>query len=163
MENKEQVIKDIMENKWSNMESLVPFMSLYLHHEEIPKEYETIDVIKVMSECLSMLFGEFNNTLGKLNKYEPKHYTDSDFVDMVIESIGENKPDQDDREIVLKYVEDFRNTLWGHVIYHANRYIKLYVDTQAKQVVEANESFDIFNECMTIVMVECFLRIYERE
>ena len=86
-------IKNIMEYKWNKMEQFTPFMSTYLHDNEIPEGYDANTVLGVMNECLSMLFGELYNKLGKLNKYEPQHYTDSDFVDMVIETIGEEMPD----------------------------------------------------------------------
>jgi len=162
MENREQLVRDIMKSKWDKMERFLPFMSAYLHDEEILEGYGADDVLRVMSECLSMLFGELNNTLGKLNKYEPKNYTESDFVDMVIESIGETLPELKDRESVLKYVEDFRVILWGHANWHANSFIQSYADIQNKSA-DVDKLFYILKESMTIVMVECLLRKYERE
>ena len=162
MKNQEQMIKDIMEFKWEKMETKIPFMSAYLHNKEILEGYNADDVLNVMSECLTMLFGELNNKLGKLNKYEPKHYTDSDFVDMVIESIGEDILDKSDKEASLKYVEDFRITLWGHTNYHADKYIKLYTGIMEK-ISAIEKSYDILRESMTIIMVECLLRIIEKK
>ena len=165
MENKEDLVKKIMVDKWDKIKCLIPFMSEYLYNKEILEGYSAEDVLKVMSECLNMLFGELNNKLGELNKYEPKHYTDSDFVDMVIESIGEDMPDKNDRKATLKYVEDFRVTLWGHTNYYASKYLRLYIDTMDGKSKDknANEFIDVLKECMTIVMVECLLRITERK
>jgi hypothetical protein len=167
MENtqRDQDIQKIMEHKWKQMEQFTPFLRTYLHDNDIPEGYTAKTVLGVMTECLSMLFGELNNKLGKLNKYEPEHYTDSDFVDMVIDTIGETLPDKNDREAVLKYVEDFRIILWGHTNHYAQKYIGLYTDLQDKEksVDAAKMAFPILRECATIVMVECLLRKYERE
>ena len=165
MENQQQLISDILKVKWTRMEIFIPLMSKYLHHREILDGYSADDVLKIMLESLSVIFGELNNTLGKLNKYEPKHYTHSDFVDMVIDSIGEEPPDKNDKEGIIKYVEDFRCILWGHTNYHTNKYFKLYADSIKDKTKETNpEDFiEDLRECMTIVMVECLLRATERK
>lgn len=164
MKNKTKIIDDILQNKWLAMEKFIPFMSKYLHDKEIAFGLTAEDILKLMSECLTVIFGELNNELGTLNKYKAKCYTESDFVDMVIESIGQEIPDKDDKAGTLEYVEDFRVILWGYTNYHANKYLELYTSIVAHKLGEADagNSFDTFRECMTIVMVECLLRSMER-
>jgi hypothetical protein len=158
MENKEEVIRIILERKWSAMENHVTFMRSYLDGDLDQERPD--DVLKMMLESLSIIFGEINSQLSKLNKYPPIEYTVSDFVDMVIEAIGEEPIDKSNRSEVDKYVEDMRISLWGYVNYNTKRYLDLYMGWPHN--ANENESFIILRECLTIVMVECILRLYER-
>lgn len=159
---KQELISDILKSKWTAIEQFVPLMGRYMYDKEIMEGHDADVILKVMLECLSVLFGELNNELGTLNKYKPKHYTDSDFVDMVIESISQKIPDKKEQAETLKYVEDFRIVLWGHTNYHVDKYLKLYSDIlDAKRTITHGDIGDL-KECLTIVMIECLLRIKER-
>lgn len=162
MKDEKKLINDILNLKWTSIEKHVSIMHAYLDDGEIADGYTSDDILKIMLECLSIIFGELNNKIGALSKYEPKYYTNSDFVDMVIETIGQEIPGKDDKTETLKYVEDFRSTLWGHTNHHANKYFKLYAEMGKNENTIVDESFITLKECMTIVMVECFLRIKER-
>jgi hypothetical protein len=161
MKDEKKLINDILKSKWQAIEKYISIMHLYLDDGDLADGYTSDDILKIMLECLSIIFGELNNKIGTLNKYEPKCYTDSDFVDMVIDSIGQELPSKDDKIGVGRYAEDFRIILWGYANHNSNRYFQLYAEMGENE--NTDEYFITLKECMTIVMVECILRSMERK
>ncbi len=99
------------------------------------------------------------------NKYCAKEYSEEDFVDMVIESIALKIPEIEDTEGNEKYIEEIRNITWGHIKSRILRFSDMLsfgdVETMKKEFTP--EDMDVFMECLTVIWVECVLRLRETQ
>lgn len=164
MEDKKETIQKILDCKWKAFKKVTPIINDYLEKGEITDGYSIHDILKIMQECLSLIFGELNHPDGKLNRYKPKYYLEEDFIDMIIDSIGNSPLDRNDEEKVSLYVEDFRSIMWGYINYNREKYIRAYKSTSNVKDCEdlpIHDLLDAYKECMTTVMIECMLRDYE--
>lgn len=163
IKDRAEMMSKILLIKWVRIKQHVEAMSAYMRRGEILDGYSKEDILSLMLESLTIISGEMLNPLSTLRKYEPKNYTDSDYVDMVIDNISEEMPSLDDKEGITSWIERFRVDMWGHVNYHANKYVKLYGEQKDPEKQSEPEEF-IFElkECMVVVMIECNFRKVER-
>lgn len=151
-------LRRILDFTWPGLELYISVMATYLQGGKITKSDDEKIIFKLMIACLTAVVGELY-TNDKYAKYQSKNYTEEDFVDMVIESIGHKFPNKNDREGIIEYVENFRSILWGYARHHCKEYLELYEDLN--EIFVNDSSFSFLRECMTIVTVESGLKSLE--
>ena len=113
----------------------------------------TYDTSRLGLGCLRIVLGEI---LTNKTKYPTKILKEEDFVDMLIESIATELPDIKDVEGNIKYIEEFRTDLWGHIRSHKKDLTNIYLRSR-------DLTIDDFRECMMVVVVEISLREREKQ
>ena len=151
-------MEDKNKSIWSYFDLKIHDMSRYLSEGNVPDNSDANDILDLMLMCLSLVSNEICGDTGRYQKYQPKIYSDEDFVDMVIDSIAHEVPA--DKEGMKKYIEDFRSVLWGHANYHHEDYLKLQMDFENSY--NKDTTFSLLRQCMVIVNTESMLRRMEK-
>jgi len=127
----------------------------------------TDNIIDCMVESVKLIISEFILNPQNYQKYSIKEYTADDFVDMIIEDISISVPNIDDYEENKEYIDNFRNIIWGYIKQYKNILPDILISMEDLEYVEDIEEplntdySDICIKCLTVVWVECILRIRE--
>jgi len=134
-----------------NIKDIGQFLS---DHEQVPGMSHLI--LMSVKLVLSELFIRKEH-YGK--NYPFITYSEEDFVDMVIDSMVVKLPDLDDEAANKDFMEDIRNTIWGHIktrVLRLSDIMKAMLEDHDTEL--SGNDVSIFMECLTVVWVECLLR-----
>lgn len=99
-------------------------------------------------------------------KYPATVYSEENFVDMIIDSMSTKVPGIDDLQANEIYINEIRGVVWSHIKISAERLAEiLFIMNESDTPTDKLEDNDanLFIECLTVVWVECILRIREAQ
>ena len=123
------------------------------------------DNVELFTIAFKLILSELVLNRDDYNKYCAKEYSDEDFVDMVIESMALKVPKIEDTKGNEKYIDDIRTIMWGHIKSRISRFSEIlaFEDIETMKKESTPEDMDIFMECLTVIWVECVLRLRETQ
>ena len=114
-------------------------------------------------DSLSLVISELKTNK---DKYPAITIKEENWVDITIESIGEEVPPLTDFDASIEYIENFRSLIWGYIRNHEQILTLIFWRSSRKKKKElipfVDEPFLSFLiKCATLVYCECFLRKLE--
>jgi hypothetical protein len=152
---KNKAEKDI-KKMWALIQKDSEALGYYLSTGKFMDGVNEQDIFMMMVVCLKIVVGELYVNTEKYEKYPAKHYTEDEFVNMVIDSIGKKLPDKNDFDGTIAHIKSIKSLMWGYAKYNCENYLKLYM--AFNQHDTGNCTFGHLKSCAAIVLVECILR-----
>ena len=90
--------------------------------------------------------------------FPQKEYSEEDFIDLIIENIGNKLPSIDDKEGNNSYINNMRKIVWGYIKCHVKEIILLLKKTTIENYKVDSEDIHLMKDCLVVVFVESLMR-----
>ena len=152
METKLQ-LRSLSNEMWSYMIDNVIELGRCLRDSSIK------DVHDLYFKSLKLIILDLGTNKDIYKDYPPNIYSEEDFVDMIIESIGEKVPDDDKLKENEIYNNEIRAIAWGHIKTKYKEMLSLLRNLSKEEIYDIrNEDIHLLRECLTVIFVESLLR-----
>jgi len=117
------------------------------------------DVHDFYFKSLKLVILDLGTNKDIYKDYLPKTYSEEDFVDMVIESIGKKVPEDDKLKENEIYNNEIRAITWGHIKTKYEEMVLLLRNLSKEETYDIRtEDINLLRECLTVIFVEALLR-----
>lgn len=145
---------------WVMMKDNMGVIKEYMENNE-----KTPLISNLIAHSIKLILGELMLKQEEYSKYPAVNYSDEDYVDMVIDTMTSMFPSIGDKEACEAYITENRKIIWGHIKTRCKRLSEIILgmsdQQQAENFVVNSEDMNIFDECLTVVRMECIFREIE--